>query len=48
MPKLIIIEGLDGCGKSTQTQLLENFFKDSNVDYKKIKLPDYDLSLIHI
>lgn len=42
MPKLIIIEGLDGCGKSTQTQLLENFFKDSNVDYKKIKLPDYD------
>ena len=38
MPKLIIIEGLDGCGKSTQTELLENFFKDSNVDYKKIKL----------
>ena len=42
MPKLIIIEGLDGCGKSTQTQLLENYFKDSNIDYKKIKLPDYD------
>lgn len=42
MSKLIIIEGLDGCGKSTQTALLEKYFADNGVDYKKIKLPDYD------
>lgn len=42
MAKLIIIEGLDGCGKSTQTALLEEYFKSKAVDYKKIKLPDYD------
>ncbi|MGN0522386.1 MAG: dTMP kinase [Eubacterium sp.] len=42
MPKLIIIEGLDGCGKSTQTHLLEEYFNNNNIKYKKIKLPDYD------
>lgn len=42
MAKLIIIEGLDGSGKSTQTALLEDYFKAQNVAYKKIKLPDYD------
>lgn len=42
MSKLIIMEGLDGCGKSTQTALLEDFFKSIDLDYKKIKLPDYD------
>lgn len=40
--KLIIMEGLDGSGKSTQTQLLEDYFNSQNIDYKKIKLPDYD------
>ncbi len=42
MAKLIIIEGLDGCGKSTQTALLEKYFINEGIDYKKIKLPDYD------
>jgi dTMP kinase len=42
MTKLIIIEGLDGSGKSTQTALLEDYFKNESVKYKKIKLPDYD------
>lgn len=42
MAKLIIIEGLDGSGKSTQTKLLEDYLKNACVDYKKIKLPDYD------
>lgn len=42
MAKLIIIEGLDGCGKSTQTALLEKYFILKRIDYKKIKLPDYD------
>ena len=36
------MEGLDGCGKSTQTALLEKYFQDENIKYKKIKLPDYD------
>lgn len=42
MGKLITIEGLDGCGKSTQTALLEKYFEDNSVKFKKIKLPDYD------
>ena len=42
MAKLIIIEGLDGCGKSTQTALLEKHLNDNKVKFKKIKLPDYD------
>ena len=42
MGKLIIIEGLDGCGKSTQTKLLEEYFEKNSINFKKIKLPDYD------
>ncbi len=42
MSKLIIIEGLDGSGKSTQVELLEKYFTNKKVNYKKIKLPDYD------
>ncbi len=42
MSKLIIMEGLDGSGKSTQTQLLQNYFESKGIEYKKIKLPDYD------
>lgn len=42
MGKLIIIEGLDGSGKSTQTALLEAYFDKKNISFKKIKLPDYD------
>ncbi len=42
MKKLIIIEGLDGSGKSTQVELLQKYFENEGIDYKKIKLPDYD------
>lgn len=42
MAKLIIMEGLDGSGKSTQTALLEEFLSNRNICFKKIKLPDYD------
>ena len=42
MRKLIIIEGLDGSGKSTQIKKLEEYFFNRQIKYKKIKLPDYD------
>lgn len=42
MKKLIIIEGLDGSGKSTQVTLLQKYFDEHGIAYKKIKLPDYD------
>lgn len=42
MSKLIIMEGLDGSGKSTQTALLEEYLNNKNISFKKIKLPDYE------
>ena len=42
MGKLIVMEGLDGSGKSTQTALLEDFLKSRDISYRKIKLPDYE------
>ncbi len=42
MQKLIVIEGLDGSGKSTQAELLEKSLKENGVNYRKIKLPDYE------
>lgn len=38
--KLIVMEGLDGSGKSTQISLLKNRLHDKRVH--QIKLPDYD------
>ena len=42
MSKLIIIEGLDGSGKSTQVQLLSERLKQRGIKVRQIKLPDYD------
>lgn len=39
--KFIVIEGLDGSGKTTQFELLKETLKD---DYKFISFPDYELS----
>jgi dTMP kinase len=39
---LVVIEGLDGSGKSTQTDILISNFKNAGIDIKKIKLPDYE------
>lgn len=40
--KLIVIEGLDGSGKSTQVELLKRRLSDNNITLRQIKLPDYD------
>ena len=40
--KLIVIEGLDGSGKSTQEKLLEKRFEVEGREFTYIKLPNYD------
>ena len=42
MGKLIVIEGLDGSGKSTQIERLIDRLNDKNITFKQIKLPDYE------
>lgn len=40
--KLIVIEGLDGSGKSTQTALVKEKIEQLGKAIKQIKLPDYE------
>lgn len=42
MGKLIVIEGLDGSGKSTQLELLEQNLKIQGIDCKAVSFPNYD------
>ena len=42
MGKLIVVEGLDGCGKTTQVNLLPQKLKEMGIDSKLISFPDYD------
>ena len=42
MGKLIVIEGLDGSGKSTQLDLLYENLKKENIDCKTVSFPDYE------
>ena len=39
---LIVIEGLDGSGKTTQIELLKNRFIEEGIPVRQIKLPDYE------
>ena len=40
--KLIVIEGLDGSGKATQTQKLYDVLKSKGENVIKVSFPDYD------
>ncbi|MCH5201825.1 MAG: thymidylate kinase [Oscillospiraceae bacterium] len=40
--KIIVIEGLDGSGKATQTELLYKRLKDDGMNVKKLTFPCYD------
>lgn len=40
--KLIVIDGLDGCGKSTQFELLADKLKTLGIACKPISFPEYD------
>ncbi len=40
--KLIVIEGLDGSGKGTQSQLVTQILKDRGHKVRKLTFPDYD------
>ena len=39
--KLIVIEGSDGSGKSTQLELLKAYFESQGLSYKTYKFPNY-------
>ena len=41
MGKLMVIDGLDGCGKSTQLDLLNTALEQRGIDYRQISFPDY-------
>lgn len=42
MGKLIVIEGLDGSGKSTQLELLPQNLLKNGIDCRSVSFPDYD------
>jgi len=42
MGKLIVIEGLDGSGKSTQLELLPKNLLKNGINCKSVSFPDYD------
>lgn len=42
MGKLIVIEGLDGSGKATQTNILFERLQAKNINIKKVTFPDYE------
>ncbi len=42
MGKLIVIDGLDGSGKSTQLERLQSYLETQGKAYRQISFPDYD------
>ena len=41
MKRLIVLDGLDGSGKSTQLDRLNGYFAENGIRYKQISFPDY-------
>ena len=41
MGRLVVIDGLDGSGKSTQLARLNEYLSAAGVSYKQISFPDY-------
>ncbi len=42
MSRLIVLDGLDGSGKSTQLDRLNGYFAEMGIHYKQISFPDYE------
>ncbi len=42
MGKLIVIDGLDGSGKTTQFELIQKILSDKGISVKAISFPEYD------
>lgn len=42
MSRLVVLDGLDGSGKSTQLERLNGYFTENNIPYKQISFPDYE------
>lgn len=42
--KLIVIEGIDSSGKTTQLELLKKYFTEENIPYKTVDFPQYETS----
>lgn len=40
--KIVVIDGLDGCGKSTQLELVTDYLKSQNVKCRTVSFPNYD------
>lgn len=42
MSKLIVLDGLDGSGKSTQLEALDRWMTEKGIPHKQISFPDYE------
>lgn len=42
MGRLVVLDGLDGSGKSTQLVRLQEYFTQNRIDYRQISFPDYE------
>lgn len=40
--KIIVLEGLDGCGKSTQLNLALEYLRDNDIKCRAVSFPNYD------
>lgn len=39
--KLLVIDGIDGSGKTTQIELLKKYFQEKNISYEVVSFPQY-------